>query len=69
MIPEITQDNFRILLPGKIAKAVLLSAQHTGEDCFDVAKRFYVSSTYRELERESSKYWWFSPEQLADFSE
>ena len=63
-MPEITQDNFRILLPGKIAKAVFLAAEHSGEDCFEVAKRFYASPVYHELERESSKYWWLSPEQL-----
>ena len=63
-MPEITQDNFRILLPGKIAKAVFLASEHSGEDCFEVAKRFYASPVYHELERESSKYWWLSPEQL-----
>ncbi len=29
-------------------------------------RRFYESSVYRELEREESKYWWMSPEQLCD---
>ena len=63
-MPEITQDNFRILLPGKIAKAVFLASEHSGEDCFEVATRLYASASYHELERESSKYWGLSPEQI-----
>lgn len=63
-MPEITQKNFRVLLPGKIAAAVMLSAARSGEDAFLVAKQFYDSPIYAELERESSKCWWLSPEQL-----
>lgn len=29
-------------------------------------RKFYASETYRQLEREDSKYWWMSPEQLCD---
>ena len=63
-MPEITQKNFRVLLPGKIASAVMIAASRFGRDCFDVAKQFYDSPIYAELERESSKYWWMSPDQI-----
>jgi len=63
-MPEITQKNFRILLPGKIAAAVMIASSRFGRDCFEVAKQFYDSSLYAELERESSKCWWMSPTQL-----
>lgn len=63
-MPEITQKNFRILLPGKIASAVMIASERLGRDCFEVAKQFYDSPVYAELERESSKYWWMSPSQL-----
>lgn len=64
-MPEITQQNFRALLPGKIASAVMAVSSRFGGDCFAVAKQFYDSPIYAELERESSKYWWMSPDQLA----
>lgn len=63
-MPEINQRNFRILLPGKIAAAVMIASSRFGRDCFLVAKQFYDSPVYAELEREASKYWWMSPEQL-----
>jgi len=63
-MPEMTQKNFRILLPGKIASAVMIASSRFDRDCFDVAKQFYDSPLYAELERESSKCWWMSPSQL-----
>ena len=63
-MPEMTQKNFRVLLPGKIAATVMLLSAQSGQDCFAVARQFYDSSLYSELERESSKYWWLSPSQL-----
>ena len=63
-MPEITQKNFRALLPGKIASAVMIASSRFGRDCFDVAKQFYDSPIYAELEREASKYWWMSPDQI-----
>ena len=63
-MPEMTQRNFRILLPSKIASAVMIVSSRFGRDCFAVAKQFYDSPVYAELERESSKYWWMSLEQI-----
>ena len=45
-MPEITQENFRVLLPAKIAEAILIISSHTGEDCFSAAKEFYDSPVY-----------------------
>ena len=55
MIETVTQDTLRVLLPSKVALAAELP-------------RFYASRTYRELENEKSKYWWFSPVDLCDLS-
>ena len=66
MMPEVSQENFRALLPGKIARIILLACESTGRPPEDEFRQFYSSDTYRELERESSKYWWMSPEQLAE---
>ena len=64
MPAEITQENVRLLIPGKAARmATLIAAcRHITPKAALLA--FYRSKTYRELERESSKYWHYSPEQL-----
>jgi hypothetical protein len=64
MIPEITQDNFRLLLPGKIARAVKQIAEQSHKQPLDVLADFYLSNLYKELEREGTKLWWESPLQL-----
>jgi hypothetical protein len=67
MIPEqINQNNFRILLPAKIAQTVKLISDDTGVSEVQVFINFYNSSVYKELENEKSKRWWDSPLQLCD---
>ena len=61
MIPEITQDNLHLLLPGKVAAVVSLYADHTGTTYLDALSKFYKSKTYHLLEQESTKYWWLGP--------
>ena len=61
----ITQKTLRSILPGKIAKTVILIAERDHQDPLAALKSFYYSPTYAQLEREESKYWWLSPEQLA----
>jgi hypothetical protein len=68
--PEITQDNFRLLLPGKIAAIVgkILEERHCSPK--EALLLFYRSELYRELENEKTKRWWESPMQLyADWVE
>jgi hypothetical protein len=65
MIPEhITQENFRVLLPAKIAQTAALIAEETHASIADTLVDFYLSPLYRELETEDTKRWWESPLQL-----
>ena len=64
MPAEITQSNLRLLIPGKAARMATLIAAGRNISPKAALLAFYRSKTYRELERESSKYWHYSPEQL-----
>ena len=64
MPAEITQGNVRLLIPGKAARMATLIAARRRISLKAALLAFYRSKTYRELERESSKYWHYSPEQL-----
>lgn len=61
---KITQKNVRLLLPGKVAKAATLLAQEKNISPKEALVLFYRSGVYKNLEVESSKYWWLSGEQL-----
>lgn len=64
MSTEITQQNVRLLIPGKAAQIASLIAVKRGITPKAALLAFYRSKTYNELERESSKYWHYSPAQL-----
>ena len=64
MPAEITQNNVRLLIPGKVAQVASLIAAKRGITPRKALLAFYRSKTYHELERESSKYWHYSPAQL-----
>jgi len=64
MPAEITQSNVRLLIPGKAARVATLIAAKRHISSKAALLAFYRSKTYRELARESSKYWHYSPEQL-----
>lgn len=64
MSAQITQNNVRLLIPGKAAGVAMLIAEKRAVPPKTALLEFYRSKTYRELERESSKYWHYSPEQL-----
>ena len=64
MPAEITQSNLHLLIPGKAARIATLIAAKRHITPKAALLAFYRSKTYRELERESSKYWHYSPEQL-----
>lgn len=61
----ITQENIRSILPGKIARTVMVIAERDHRPVLEVLKEFYASPVYQKLEVEETKYWWRSPEQLA----
>ena len=60
----ITQANIRSILPGKIANVAVLLSERKGISGMDALRMFYFSDEYTKLEREETKYWWQSPEQL-----
>ncbi len=62
----VSQETLRVLLPSKVALAVEEIAKNKGTDPVEELPRFYASATYRALEVEKSKYWWFSPAELCD---
>lgn len=61
----ITRTNLRSILPGKIARTVMLIAERDGVPSLTALKNFYSTNLYRQLEQEETKMWWCSPEQLA----
>lgn len=61
----VTQETLRVLLPSKVALAVEEIAKAKGTDPLEELPKFYASATYRALENEKSKYWWFSPSELS----
>jgi hypothetical protein len=61
---KITQENFRILLPGKIAAVAEKIAADRHCSLKEALITFYLSDLYRELETEKTKRWWESPSQL-----
>jgi hypothetical protein len=62
--PKITQENFRILLPGKIAVIIDQICEAKGCSIKTALLDFYNSKLYSELEIEKTKRWWQSPMQL-----
>jgi hypothetical protein len=61
---DINQENFRMLLPGKIAAVVEKRKEERSCSSKEALLDFYHSSLYRELENEATKRWWESPEHL-----
>ena len=61
MIPEITDKNLYLLLPGKVAAVVEQYVEDNGVSILDGLRKFYNSSTYRKLEKEQTKLWHLGP--------
>ena len=64
----ITQQNLRSILPGKVSRTVMIISARDKKPALQLLKEFYQSPVYAQLEREESKYWWMSPDQLAQIS-
>ena len=62
----VSQETLRALLPSKVALTVGEIARQNGTDPVAELQKFYASATYRALEDEKSKYWWFSPAELSE---
>ncbi|HAT61150.1 MAG TPA: hypothetical protein DCS83_01190 [Prevotella sp.] len=61
MIPQITQDNLYLLLPGKIVAVVSMYIKEHHVPALEALRQFYKSNTYKELERENTKLWHWGP--------
>jgi len=61
MMPEVTQDNLYLLLPGKITAVVKMISSHWNVPYLKALSMFYQSKTYRNLEHEASKWWHLGP--------
>lgn len=61
MIPEITEKNLYLLLPGKVSAVVEQYVQNHGGSLLDGLRKFYNSSTYHRLENEQTKLWHLGP--------
>lgn len=61
MIPEITDKNLYLLLPGKVSAVVGQYVQNYGGSLLDGLRKFYNSSTYQRLENEQTKLWHLGP--------
>lgn len=64
----IDQRTIRSILPGKITRTVMQLANSSHRTPLEELKAFYASPVYAKLESEETKYWWLSPEQLAEAS-
>lgn len=60
-IPEITDDNLYLLLPGKVAAVVEQYVDDKGVSILEALRLFYNSSTYKQLESEHTKLWHLGP--------
>ena len=61
MIPEITDKNLYLLLPGKVSAIVGKYVDENSINLLDGLRAFYNSMTYKDLEREQTKTWHLGP--------
>ena len=61
MIPEITDKNLYLLLPGKVSAIVGKYVDENSVNLLDGLRAFYNSVTYKNLEREQTKTWHLGP--------
>lgn len=61
MIPEITDKNMFLLLPGKVSAVVGRYVDESEVNLLDGLRKFYNSTTYKKLEREQTKMWHLGP--------
>lgn len=64
MLPEVTQENVHLFLPYKVAKISGSMRKHSKIGIKEALLNFYHSRAYRLLEREETKLWCNSPEQI-----
>lgn len=60
-IPEITDKNLYLLLPGKVSAVVGRYVDENSVNLLDGLRAFYNSLTYKNLELEQTKTWHLGP--------
>lgn len=66
-IPDITNKNLYLLLPGKISRIAVRYAEEFGVSILDAIKYIYNSNTYRQLSKEETKLWHLGPVALYEY--
>ena len=61
-----TQEDLWLILPSKIALMADIISKKSGDDPVKIMTDFYQSNTYKLLQVEATKYWWFGPAQLGE---
>lgn len=61
---QVTQENLRSILPGKIARTIMLISEEEKSSVKNALLKFYKSRVYKELEIEQTKRWWQSSLEL-----
>lgn len=57
----ITNDNLHLILPGKVALFVKRYVKEHHVSALEALRVFYRSNTYKELEKEETKLWYYGP--------
>jgi hypothetical protein len=57
----VTNDNLYLLLPGKVSHFARIYSEQKHVSPLDALRLFYRSNTYKQLEKEETKYWQYGP--------
>lgn len=60
----VSQENIRSIIPAKAARVAFLRAKKARISPLQALIDFYASPIYKDLENESTKVWWQSPEEI-----
>lgn len=66
-IPKITQENVHIFIPYKASEVAALIAEDEQISKIDALRKFYHSTTYKQLEDELTKLWYESAKGLYEY--
>ena len=58
---NVTQDNLYFFLPSKVSWVAEMLSEEKNISISDAIREIYASDTYRQLEREDTKFWHLAP--------
>lgn len=64
MIGAVTQENIRSIIPAKAARVASIFSERKNVPPLQALIDFYETDIYKALEREESKVWWQSAEEI-----